>query len=84
MTGIQQLNAVQASIIRAPGYKTDPAMQGWGSHVGAPDDTVIASQGEITYTQNRGYDRDGKGFITAGDVRAAVYGPVASAGTVTV
>lgn len=81
MSGIDQLEAVRNTILNAPGYKSDPPMQGWGSHVGAPDDTVIASQGDIAYAQNKGYDRGGKGYITAGDVRSAVYaslGPAAS------
>lgn len=84
MTGLDQLDAVKNSIINAKGYKTDPAMQGWGSHIGSPDDTVIATKDDpdtgLAYDENKGYDKVGKGTITVGDVRGAVYGRLSSLG----
>ena len=83
-TGIAELDDVKTAILRAPGYKTDPAMQGWGSHIGEPDDTVIATKpetpGNDAYSLNKIYDKAGKGSITVGDVRNAVYGRLASLG----
>jgi hypothetical protein len=77
-TGLQELDDVKTAILHAPGYKTDPAMQGWGSHINAPDATVIATDPEQAYTLNKVYDKAGKGSITVGDVRAAVYGRLSS------
>lgn len=79
MTAIQQLDAVRNTIRKAPGYKTDPPMQGWGSHINAPDDEVIARSGDVAYSANAVYDSDHKGYITAGDVRRAVYASLGKA-----
>lgn len=37
-------------------------------YVGQPTDTVLATDPEIIYVQNKGFDHEGKGFITVGDV----------------
>lgn len=74
MTATEQLDAVKNMILHTPGERTDPAMQGWGSHLNAPDDEVIATQGDAAYGPNAIYDKAKKGTITAGDVRRAVYG----------
>lgn len=79
MSGIDQLTLVYQTVRKLPAYLTDPAMQGWGSHIGSPDSTVLASQGDVAYTQNAGYDAAKKGFITAGDVRSAVLRPLSVA-----
>lgn len=85
MTAIQQLNGPVKKTMRLQGAagRKDPAMAGWGSHVGEPDATVIATKeppfpppanSARFYEDNKGYDREKKGYITAGDVRRAVYG----------
>lgn len=40
------------------------------SKIGTSPDTILASDGEVIYTQNKGFDRDGKGYFTTGDVEA--------------
>lgn len=89
MTAIEQMGALKTLITKAPGYKVDPPMQGWGNHVGAPDSTVIAHKDDPTtpenedagtsYASNAGYDVTHKGYITAGDVRSRVYHQLAIA-----
>jgi len=74
MTGIQQLEAVRNTIIRSPGYKTDPAIAGGGWKVSLPDDAIVIPGGTSTYSFFHNYDRGQKGYVTAGDVRAYVYG----------
>ena len=37
-------------------------------YVGQPGDTVLATDPEIIYVQNKGFDHTGKGFITVNDV----------------
>lgn len=44
----------------------------WPAAIGKDPNTVIIQEGTKAYTQNRGLDRDGKGFITAGDVSRAI------------
>lgn len=44
----------------------------WPAAIGKSGNTVIISDGTKAYTQNRGLDRDGKGYITAGDVSRAI------------
>lgn len=85
MTAIEQMRGPVKATMKLQGVagRKDPAMAGWGSHVGEPDATVIATKeppfpppanSARFYTDNKGYDRDNKGYITAGDVRKAVYG----------
>lgn len=42
-------------------------------YIGASDDIKLFSQGSTGYTQNRGLDRDRKGFITKGDACFQAY-----------
>ncbi len=44
----------------------------WPAAMGKAPQTVIIQGGTKAYTQNRGLDKDGKGFITAGDVSRAI------------
>lgn len=85
MSAIEQVRGPVRATLKLQGAagRKDPAMAGWGSHVGEPDATVIATREPphpmpggtaAFYERNKGYDREGKGFITAGDVRRAVYG----------
>jgi hypothetical protein len=48
-------------------------------YIGAGSDTIIASDPDLVYTQNKGFDRDGKGYITVGDVSSSIRGALASA-----
>lgn len=75
MTAIEQLTGPVVKTMKLQGKagRRDPAMAGWGSHVGEPPETVIARAGEKAYEQNKGFDRDKKGFITVGDVQLDVY-----------
>jgi hypothetical protein len=90
MSALEQLAPIKTTIQRAPGYKTDPPMQGWGNSIGAPDDKVIAVKDDPepdrakntagAYAANyRAYDQAGRGVITAGDVRRKVYATLAMA-----
>lgn len=83
MSAIEQLHGPVRKTLRAWGAagRADPAMAGWGSHVGAPDDAIIATKGDEFYAVNGGYDRAKKGAITVGDVRHAVYGLLDAAKT---
>lgn len=74
MTGIEQLQAVANTLARAPGYKTDPAVAGGGWSTSLPDDAVVIQGGTSTYNFFHNYDVEGKGYVTAGDVRRHVYG----------
>ncbi len=40
--------------------------------IGKPADFVMYTQGEKAYEQNIGFDRDGKGYITRGDVTGSI------------
>lgn len=79
MTATQQLPLVALTLkLWGPRGVKDPALAGWGSNVGSPDDTILATKDEpgriAFYRDNAGYDRNKDGHITAGEVRAAVYG----------
>ena len=79
LTATQQLPLVAYTLqLWGKGSAQDPALAGWGSNVGSPDDTVLATKDEAGrvafYRDNAGYDRNKDGRITAGEVRAAVYG----------
>jgi hypothetical protein len=84
MTGIQQLAAVMNTIVADPAYKTDPAMAGGGWSPSLPDSAIVLAAGTSAEAQNSGYDKAGKGYVTAGDVRSAVYGPLNGAGRISV
>ena len=43
----------------------------WPAAMGKPADYVIAESGTKVYEQNKGFDKDKSGFITAGEVGAA-------------
>jgi hypothetical protein len=78
MSATAQLDAVRKTFAVyekhwGPEWRTDPVMAGWGSHVGEPDESIVANMGSVEYAQNAGYDRAHKGYITCGDVRSAVY-----------
>lgn len=45
---------------------------GWGSGVGAPDNYVLAKEGDVAYTANSGLDRDGSKVITIGDLSGSL------------
>lgn len=91
MTATEQLTVVKATLLKWPAAaRQDPALGGWGNSAGAPDSQVIASlnpphpplnNSPVYYTANKGYDKEGKGYITAGDVRRAVYGRLKKAKT---
>mgnify|MGYP002144177906 CR=1 FL=1 len=79
LTATQQLPLVAYTLqLWGKGGAQDPALAGWGSNVGSPDDTILATKDEpgrvAFYRDNAGYDRNKDGHITAGEVRAAVYG----------
>ena len=75
-------------LVRSAEGRKDPAMAGWGNSIGAPDDTVIASHAApfpklapspVFYDSNAVYDANKDGKITAGEVRAEVYGRLVAA-----
>ena len=87
MNATQQLDIVRNTLLMwkkgHPAALDDPAMGGWGNSAGEPDSKVIASAeppfpplnpSAVYYTANKGYDKEGKGYITIGDVRRNVYG----------
>lgn len=51
----------------------------WPAARGKPDSFVAARSGTAAYTQNRGLDSGGKGYITAADIDAPVRSILASA-----
>lgn len=44
------------------------------SQMGKGSDSVVASEGSAVYNQNSGFDRDGKGYFTVGDITSAIHG----------
>lgn len=84
MSAIDQVRGPVRKVIlvRSAEGRRDPAMAGWGNSIGAPDDTVIATAtapfpklapNAAFFEQNRLYDKNHDGKITAGEVRAEVY-----------
>lgn len=84
MSAIDQVRGPVRKVIlvRSAEGRRDPAMAGWGNSIGAPDDTVIATEfaphpelapSPVFYKSNAVYDRNKDGRITTGEVRAEVY-----------
>jgi len=42
------------------------------AYVGKPTDYVAAREGTLAYSQNAGFDRDGKGYYTIGDIGRSI------------
>ncbi len=43
------------------------------SQMGRSSDSAVASEGSIVYTQNSGFDREGKGYFTVGDITSTIH-----------
>lgn len=85
MSAIEQVRGPVRATLKLWGKagRKDPAMAGWGSHVGEPDDTVIARKDVDgnRFLWNKVYDANKDDAITVGEVRRAVYnrlGPAAA------
>lgn len=71
MTFEEQLRKMVVPYLRGPNYRSleDVYLKiFYPAAMNKSDDWVIGTAPGAVYTQNRGFDRDGKGYITRGDV----------------
>jgi len=84
MTFAQQLRYVVKYYQQYGGGKNlkrpvDYYLAGWGAGVGTDDSHVLASEGQPAYQANTGFDTQGKGTITTGDLDSRVQAMISKA-----
>ena len=83
LTAIEQLEYVEKYFKPFTGKMNNPndayLAVFWPAAMGKPSDYIIAEEGTKVYEQNKGFDKDKSGFITAGEVGAAAQGMLNSA-----